>query len=92
MTVAEETEGLTLPLEILNVAEVDDAGGVHIECQMTGAYLVDLYKSELLSLTGNIRPAHMEGKRLVGKTKTKVNKWTSELLDNEAIMRPGRPI
>lgn len=85
MTVAVETEGLTYPLEILNVAEVDDAGGVHIECQMTGAYLVDLHKSGLLTLTGNIRPAHMQGK-LSGKTRTKVNKWTSELLANNAII------
>jgi DNA-sulfur modification-associated len=85
VTVAVETAGLTYPLEILNVAEVDDAGGVHIECQMTGAYLVDLYKSGLLSLTGNIRPAHMQG-NLSGKTKTKVNKWTSELLANDAII------
>ena len=85
MTVAVETEGLTHPLEILNVAEVDDAGGVHVECQMTGAYLVDLYKSGLLKLTGNIRPAHMQDK-LSGKTKTKVNKWTSELLANNAII------
>lgn len=85
MSVYVETEGLSLPLEILNVAEVDDAGGVHVECQMTGAYLVDLYKSGLLTLTGNIRPAHMQDK-LSGKTKTKVNKWTSELLANEAII------
>lgn len=85
MTVQVETEGLSLPLEILNVAEVDDAGGVHVECQMTGAYLVDLYKSGLLTLTGNIRPAHLQGK-LTGKTKTKVNKWTSELLAGDAII------
>jgi len=80
-----KTEGLTHPLEILNVAEVDDAGGVHVECQMTGAFLVDLYKSGLLSLTGNIRPAHLQEK-LSGKTRTKVNKWTSELLANNAII------
>jgi hypothetical protein len=86
MTVAEQTQGLALPLEILNVAKVDDAGGEHIECQMTANYLVDLHKSGLLTLTGNIRPAHMEGKRLAGKTKIKVNKWTSELLANEAII------
>lgn len=85
MTVTVEVEGLTHPLEILNVAEVDDAGGVHIECQMTAAFLVDLHRSGLLSLTGNIRPAHMQDK-LTGKTRTKVNKWTSELLANEAII------
>ncbi|CAH0200880.1 hypothetical protein SRABI83_01902 [Arthrobacter sp. Bi83] len=85
MTVHVETQGLTLPLEILNVSEVDDAGGVHVECQMTGAFIVDLYRSGLLVLTGNIRPAHMQAK-LRGKTKAKVNKWTSELLANEAII------
>jgi hypothetical protein len=85
VTAAVKTEGLTHPLEILNVAEVDDAGGVHVECQMTGAFLVDLYKSGLLSLTGNIRPAHLQEK-LSGKTRTKVNKWTSELLANNAII------
>ncbi len=73
------------PLEIINVSEVDDAGGVHIECQMTGRFLVDLHRSEMLVLTGNIRPAHQQDK-LTGKTRTKVNKWTEELLANEAII------
>jgi len=84
MTVAVET-GLEHPLLIRNIDLVDDAGGEHIECQMTGAYLVDLYKSGLLKLTGNIRPAHLHEK-LTGKTKTKVQKWTRELLANEAII------
>jgi hypothetical protein len=52
---------------------------------MTAAYLVDLYRSGLLKLTGNIRPSHNVGK-LAGKTKTKVEKWTRELLDNDAII------
>lgn len=85
MTVQVETEGLTLPLEIRNIAVVDDAGAEHIECQMTGAFLVDLHASELLTLTGNIRPSHNQGK-LRGKTKGKVDKWTRELLDNNAII------
>src|SRR5262245_16185198 len=71
-----ERGGLTLPLTINNVGLVDDAGGTHYECQMTGGFIVDLYKSGLLKLTGNIRPAHREGVRLAGKTKTKVEKWT----------------
>lgn len=75
----------THPLTIINVAEVDDAGGVQVETQMTGGFLVDLYKRGLLTLTGNIRPAHQQD-RLTGKTRTKVNKWTSELLDNDAII------
>jgi hypothetical protein len=76
---------LTHPLVIINVNEVDDAGGIHIETQMTGRFIVDLHRSKLLTLTGNIRPAHQQEK-LAGKTRTKVNKWTSELLDNEAII------
>jgi hypothetical protein len=84
-TVQVETEGLTLPLEIRNIAVVDDAGGEHIECQMTGAFLVDLYKSGLLTLTGNIRPSH-NTEKLTGKTKSKVGKWTRELLANDAII------
>jgi len=85
MTVQIETAGLTLPLEIRNIAVVDDAGSEHIECQMTAAYLVDLYRSDLLTLTGNIRPSHNMGK-LTGKTRTKVEKWTRELLNNDAII------
>ncbi len=85
MTVTHEPGGLTLPLTITNVGVVDDAGGQHFECQMTGAYLVDLYRSGLVKLTGNIRPAHNQEK-LVGKTKTKVEKWTRELLANNAII------
>ncbi|HST49315.1 DNA sulfur modification protein DndB [Jatrophihabitans sp.] len=77
--------GPTHPLELINVNEVDDNGGVHIETQMTGRFLVDLRRRGLLALTGNIRPAHNQD-RLLGKTKTKVNKWTTELLANEAII------
>lgn len=75
----------TLPLEIINVNEVDDNGSVQIETQMTARFIVDLHRRGLLSLTGNIRPAHQQ-ERLTGKTRTKVNKWTSELLANNAII------
>ena len=54
---------------------------------MTGRFLVDLYESELLKLTGNIRPVHnREDGKLTGKTAKKVNKWTSELLAGNAII------
>lgn len=75
----------THPLDIINVHEVDDAGSVQIETQMTGSFLVDLHRRGLLTLTGNIRPAHQQD-RLTGKTRTKVNKWTTELLNNDAII------
>lgn len=85
-TIQIEAGGLTLPLEVRNVGLVDDAGAQHVECQMTGGFLVDLHRSGLLTLTGNIRPAHQEGMKLKGKTRTKVEKWTRELLANNAII------
>lgn len=85
MSTAIETEGLTLPLVIRNIGVVDDAGGEHFECQMTGGFLVDLYKSKLLQLSGNIRPAHLQ-EQVTGKTRTKIQKWTRELLANNAII------
>jgi len=86
ITTAEDlTAAPTHPLEIVNVNEVDDNGGVHVETQMTAGFLVELHRRRLLTLTGNIRPVHMQD-RLTGKTRTKVNKWTSELLDNNAII------
>jgi hypothetical protein len=49
--------------------------------------MVDLYKSGLLKLTGNIRPDHnRDGGKLQGKTKRKVDKWTGELLAGNAII------
>jgi hypothetical protein len=82
---AVEDSAPTHPLEIVNVNLVDDNGGEHVETQMTGSFIVDLHRRGLLTLTGNIRPAHSR-ERLLGKTRTKVNKWTSELLDNNAII------
>jgi hypothetical protein len=85
MSTGIETEGLSLPLVIRNIGIVDDAGGEHFECQMTGGFLVDLYNSKLLQLTGNIRPAHLQ-EQVTGKTRTKIQKWTRELLANDAII------
>jgi hypothetical protein len=76
---------LTLPLDITNVSEVDDAGGVHFETQMTAGFLLDLYESELLDLTGNIRPQH-NAPTLKGKTRSKVDRWSRELLENNAVI------
>lgn len=84
-TMTEEETTPTHPLEIVNINEVDDNGGVQIETQMTAAFLVDLHRRGLLKLTGNIRPVHQQD-RLTGKTKTKVNKWVTELLANDAII------
>lgn len=82
--VAPETD-LDLPLDIMGVAEVDDAGGVHLETVMTAGFLVGLKQSGLLALTGNIRPQH-NAPTLKGKTRTKVDRWTRELLGNNAVI------
>ncbi len=76
---------LQVPLDIRNVSRVDDAGSEQLECTVTAAFLIDLYDSGLLALTGNIRPGHQQ-ERLAGKLKTKINKWTGELLANNAII------
>jgi hypothetical protein len=83
-TIAPEAS-LRLPLDILRVALVDDAGGVQLETVMSGSYLVDLVQSKLLTLTGNIRPQH-NAPTLKGKTRTKVDRWARELLDNNAVI------
>ncbi len=75
-----------LPLEIVDVHEVDDAGGVHYETVMTAGFIVDLVERQLLKLTGNIRPAHADGQTLKGKTRAKVEKWARELLENNAVI------
>ena len=75
-----------LPLEIVDVHEVDDAGGEHYETVMTAGFLVDLVERKLLKLTGNIRPAHADGQALKGKTRAKVEKWARELLANNAVI------
>jgi hypothetical protein len=80
------SEKLTLPLRIEAVRAVDDAGSVHFETVMTGAYIRDLVDSGLLKLTGNIRPDHMEGQRMRMKTKRKIETWARELLQNDAVI------
>lgn len=77
---------LKLPLRVEAVRAVDDAGGVHYETVMTGAYIRDLVDSGLLKLTGNIRPDHMEGQRMKLKTKNKIDAWARELLQNDAVI------
>lgn len=79
----------THPLDLVNVNEVDDNGGVHIETQMTAGRLVELHKRGLLTFDNNIRPQHRRtaaGQMPQGKTGTKIRKWVTELLRNEAVL------
>jgi hypothetical protein len=73
-------------LTIKNVNAVDDAGGVHYETVMTGAYIVDLIDRGILKFTGNIRPDHLPDQRMGIKTRRKIDKWTEELIENQAVI------
>lgn len=77
------------PLDLVNVSEVDDNGGVHIETQMTAGFLVELHERNLLLFENNIRPEHRRtalGQMPTGRTGRKIRKWVSELLRNEAVL------
>jgi hypothetical protein len=76
---------LTWPLTINHVSPVDDAGGTHLECVMTAAYIVDLYESALLTLEGNLRGAHY-GDASPTKLRKKINRWIEELIVNNAVI------
>jgi hypothetical protein len=71
---------------VVNVHEVDDAGGVHYETTMTGEYIVDLVDRGILKLEGNIRPDHMPGRVMGAKTRRKIKAWAEELARNDAVI------
>lgn len=76
----------THPLEFVDVWEVDDNGGHHVETRMTARLLVELVDRKLLTLTGNIRPEHQRDLRSNSRIKKKIDKWTEELLLNNAVI------
>jgi hypothetical protein len=71
--------------EIVDVREVDDAGGMHLEAVLTGKEILDLINGGLLKLEGNIRP-DWKNNRMSAKTKRKVNNWAKELLDGNGVI------
>jgi hypothetical protein len=72
--------------EILHLREVDDAGAKHFEGIFTADWIEQAETDGVLELTGNIRPDWQPGVRPGAKTKRKVDRWTEELLKNNAVM------
>jgi hypothetical protein len=71
---------------IRHLRPVNDAGTTHYEGVMTGAWFSENLDSSALKFGGNIRPDWQDGGRMGAKTKRKVDRWTEELLANNAVM------
>lgn len=70
---------------IRHLREVNDAGTVHYEGVMTGAWFADSLDSGVLEYGGNIRP-DWQNERMGAKTRRKVERWVEELLQNNAVI------
>lgn len=72
--------------EIAHLRAVDDAGVTHYEGVFTADWIEQAEASGLLKLQGNIRPDWQPGGKPGAKTKRKVDRWTEELLQNNAVI------
>ncbi|MFF2243301.1 DNA sulfur modification protein DndB [Arthrobacter sp. NPDC058130] len=70
---------------IRHLRVVHDAGQDHYEGIMTGAWFADSLTTGVLEYGGNIRPDWQTDK-MGAKTRRKVERWTEELLQNDAVM------
>lgn len=70
---------------IRHLRVVQDAGRSHYEGIMTGAWFADSLATGVLEYGGNIRPDWQTDK-MGAKTRRKVERWTEELLQNNAVM------
>jgi hypothetical protein len=73
-------------MEIAHLRAVDDAGVTHYEGVFTADWIESAEAEGLLKLQGNIRPDWQPGGKPGAKTKRKVDRWTEELLKNNAVM------
>ena len=73
-------------LVINNIHRVDDAGGTHYESVWTAPFIKEQVDAGLLRFEHNIRPDHMAGQRPGTKTRRKIEKWATELLDGNAVI------
>ena len=73
-------------VEIRHLRVVDDAGTAHYEGIFTADWIDEAEAEGYLELKGNIRPDWQDGARMSAKTKRKVDRWTEELLQNNAVM------
>jgi DNA-sulfur modification-associated len=72
--------------EITHLREVDDAGVTHYEGVFTANWIDNAEAEGILKLAGNIRPDWQSGSKPTAKTKRKVDRWTEELLKNNAVI------
>lgn len=70
---------------IRHLREVNDAGTKHYEGIMTGAWFAESLDTGVLEFGGNIRPDWQTDK-MSAKTRRKVERWTEELLQNNAVV------
>jgi len=73
-------------IEIAHLRPVDDAATVHYEGTFTGNWIEEAEREGVLTLTGNIRPDWQNDGRMSAKTRRKVERWTEELLKNNAVI------
>ncbi|MCG7320816.1 DNA sulfur modification protein DndB [Arsenicicoccus bolidensis] len=73
-------------VEITQLRVVDDAGTQHYEGIFTGDWIEKQERDGVLKLEGNIRPDWQPGGKQSAKTRRKVDRWTEELLKNDAVM------
>lgn len=73
-------------IEIHHLRQVDDAGVAHYEGAFTGDWIEMVEREGILHLAGNIRPDWQDGAKPGAKTKRKVDRWTEELLKNNAVI------
>lgn len=73
-------------IEISHLRPVNDAGTTHYEGTFTGDWIDTAERDGIIQLKNNIRPDWQEGGKMGAKTKRKVDRWTEELLKNNAVM------
>jgi hypothetical protein len=75
------------PLTVIEgLRKVDDAGVVHYEGVFSGAWFANHEDEGVLRLENNIRPDWNPNGKVGAKTRRKVDRWTEELLKNNAVM------
>lgn len=80
------TGGEEPALVINNVSKVDDAGGTHYESVWTGPFIKKQFEANLLRFEKNIRPDHMPSQHTGMRTRRKIEKWATELLEGQAVI------
>jgi hypothetical protein len=65
---------------------VDDAGGTHYESVWTGPFIKEQLDAGVLRFEKNIRPDHMPSQHPGMRSRRKIEKWATELLEGQAVI------